>query len=663
MLSEVELKKEREYLKNTFKEISNRLNFLQSTLDSYNERTHELSKFIADNFYDMDAQEAAVQRNLLDNLNLEKAGVERALFKCEKQAERPYFGRIDFVEDFEENPESYYIGISFLDNPNGFPYVLDWRAPVSSLYYDYELGKASYTAPDGEISGEITLKRQYKVEGDNLLFAFDSSVTINDEILQDALGENSGSKMKQIVSTIQKEQNLIIRSADYQNLVVQGIAGSGKTSIALHRVAYLLYKNRLASKDIVIISPSPLFSDYISEVLPELGEQNVFTTTFEEIAKEELEGILNFESRADMLEDLLSGNIDRAKEVNYKEGEEFFQSLKTFLNEVVSLSFEAKDINLGDKKIKAETINNLYNERYKTKKPAIRIEWIADYIIDQLGDNINARALTSRVKKVLLSMFKINNITEIYLAFLSAIGMSTNIYSGKNFLHFEDVAPVLYIKDYILGTAEFKEFKFAVIDEMQDYSLIALELIAKRYPCPKTVLGDIYQSIERVLNHSYLNALCTLLNDAKLVKLAKTYRSTVEITEYCQKLIGLEGAINFHRHGEPVKTFTGENLSKTLIDECEECKTLGYKHIAIITPTMKEAEKLYFENPDLESALITDSTSELPEGVIIIPATLCKGLEFDAVISVRKEPKSYLEKNAEYITATRALHKLCVISI
>ena len=663
MLSEVELKKEREYLKNTFKEISNRLNFLQSTLDSYNERTHELSKFIADNFYDMDAQEAAVQRNLLDNLNLEKAGVERALFKCEKQAERPYFGRIDFVEDFEENPESYYIGISFLDNPNGFPYVLDWRAPVSSLYYDYELGKASYTAPDGEISGEITLKRQFKVEGDNLLFAFDSSVTINDEILQDALGENSGSKMKQIVSTIQKEQNLIIRSADYQNLVVQGIAGSGKTSIALHRVAYLLYKNRLASKDIVIISPSPLFSDYISEVLPELGEQNVFTTTFEEIAKEELEGILNFESRADMLEDLLSGNIDRAKEVNYKEGEEFFQSLKTFLNEVVSLSFEAKDINLGDKKIKAETINNLYNERYKTKKPAIRIEWIADYIIDQLGDNINARALTSRVKKVLLGMFKINNITEIYLSFLSAIGMSTNIYSGKNILHFEDVAPVLYIKDYILGTAEFKEFKFAVIDEMQDYSLIALELIAKRYPCPKTVLGDIYQSIERVLNHSYLNALCALLNDAKLVKLAKTYRSTVEITEYCQKLIGLEGAINFHRHGEPVKTFTGENLFKTLIDECEECKTLGYKHIAIITPTMKEAEKLYFENPDLESALITDSTSELPEGVIIIPATLCKGLEFDAVISVRKEPKSYLEKNAEYITATRALHKLCVISI
>ena len=664
MLSEEELKKEREYLNCTYNEVTRKLNVLQKTLDNYKERTHELSKFIADNFYDMDAQEAAVQRNLLDNLNLEKAGVERALFTCEKQAQKPYFGRIDFIDDLEKNKESYYIGIAFLDNPNGFPYVLDWRAPVSSLYYDYELGEACYNAPDGEIRGEITLKRQYKTIENELLFAFDSSVTINDEILQDALGQNSGSKMKQIVSTIQKEQNMIIRSNDFENLLVQGIAGSGKTSIALHRVAYLLYKNRIPSKDIVIISPSPLFSDYISDVLPELGEQNVFTTTFEEIAKEELDGILNFESRADMLEDLLAGNFERAKEVNYKEGAEFFESLKTFLNNVVSLSFEAKDINLGDKKVKAETINNLYNERYKTKKPSIRIEWIADYVIDQLGENVNARALTSRVKKVLLGMFKINNITEIYLAFLNAIGMNLNIFANKNTLHFEDVAPILYIKDFILGTAEFKEFKFAVIDEMQDYSLIALELISKRYPCPKTVLGDIYQSIERVLNHAYLNELSKLLNNAKLIKLAKTYRSTVEITEYSQKLIGLEGAINFHRHGAPVLELSGENLEEKLIKEIEECKNIGYKHIAIITPTMKESEKLYVENSKLEGAnLITDNTSELTEGVIIIPTTLCKGLEFDAVISVRKEPKNYLEKNAEYITATRALHRLCIVTI
>ena len=665
MLNESELNEEKKYLQKTFERLNYKIDVLNQTLENYNFRTHELSKFIAENFYDMDAQEAAVQRNLLDNLNLEKAGVEHALFKCEKQAQKPYFGRIDFVENGDSVCESCYIGISYLENPDGFPFVIDWRAPISSLYYDYELGKASYSAPDGTINGEILLKRQYKIEGEKLVFAFDSSVTINDEILQDALGQNSGSKMKQIVSTIQKEQNKIIRSNDFENILVQGIAGSGKSSIALHRIAYLLYKNKLSSKDIVIISPSSLFSDYISDVLPELGEQNVYATTFEEIAKEELDGILDFESRLDMLESLLAGNFERAKEVNYKESPEFFQSLKTFLNSFVDINFEAKDINLGDKKIKADIINNLYNERYKSKKPSVRIEWIADYVIDQLGaENKNVDAISSRIKKVLLGMFRINNITEIYITFLKMIGMKDNIFISKKTLRFEDVAPILYIKDYLLGTNQYKEFKFAVIDEMQDYSEIALDLISKRYPCPKTILGDIYQSVERILNHAYLDNLCKLLNDAKLVKLAKTYRSTKEITEYSQNLIGLSGAINFERHGDKVKVIKSQNLLEELKTEIQDCKGKAFKHIAIITPTMKEAEELYINHPELENAvLISDNTSELPDGVIILSSLLSKGLEFDAVISVRKKPENYLEKNADYIASNRALHKLCVIEV
>ncbi len=665
MLENDELEKEKVYLEKVSNTLKNKLNFLNKTYQNYSERTHELSKFIADNFYDMDAQEAAVQRNLLDNLNLEKEDVSQAIFKVSKQNERAYFGRVDFKEESEESYQKCYIGISYLENTEGFPYVLDWRAPISSVYYDYELGKAEYFAPDGKIRGDINLKRQYKVEGDKLIYAFDSSLTINDEILQNTLGQNSTSKMKEIVSTIQKEQNQIIRSSDFENLLVQGIAGSGKTSIALHRVAYLLYKNKISSKDIVIVSPSSLFSDYISDVLPELGEQNVQSTTFEEIAREELQSIINFESRADMIEDLLLGNVERAKEVSYKEGSEFFDSLKTFLNNATTLSFEAKDVNLGDKKIKADVINNLYNERYKSKIPAVRIEWIADYIIDQIElEQKNVEALSKRIKKVLLGMFKITNITEIYLTFLNAIGMSLDIFARKNVLHFEDVAPILYIKDFLLGTTQFKEVKFAIIDEMQDYSEIALSLISKRYPCPKTILGDIYQSVERILNHQYLEILARELNEAKLIKLAKTYRSTKEITEYCQNLIGLKGAINFDRHGDEVKFINSENLNFELSQEIEICKSKNFKHIAIITPTMKEAESLYINSPSLENVtLVSDLTSELPEGVIIIPSTICKGLEFDCVISVRKTPKNYLQKNTEYITATRALHRLCIIDI
>ena len=660
MLTEKQLKIEKEYLNKVTEQIDKKFALVSNSLENYKQRTKELSVFIADSFYDMDAQEVAVQRNLLDNLNIEKMSVENALFVCEKQAEKAYFGRIDFQN--EETKDSVYIGLAFLENPDGFPYVIDWRAPISSLYYDYELGSASYKTADAEISGEITLKRQYKVEGKELKYAFDSSVTISDEILQHALGQNSGSKMKEIVSTIQKEQNELIRSNDFENLLVQGIAGSGKTSIALHRVAYLLYKNKLSSKDIVIVSPSPLFSDYIADVLPELGERNVESTTFEEIAKEELEGILKFESRTEMLENLLLGNELRAREVDYKQSFEFFESLKNYLN-LVSVSFHAKKINLGDKVIEAEVIDKLYNERYKSKKPAIRIEWISDYIIDQLdARGVKAQALSNRIKKVLLGMFEINNITEIYLSFLQEIGMNTNIFCSKNVIHFEDVAPILYVKDYILGTQEQKCFKFAVIDEMQDYSPIALELIAKRYPCPKTILGDIYQSVERQLSHKYLADLKDMLGNTKLVKLAKTYRSTKQISQYCQKMIGLEGAINFERNGKQVKEYKvdGKDIESTLgkiIVGLEE-----YKHIAIITPTAKEAENLYYSLENLENiTLLSDSTSQLPTGTIIIPATLCKGLEFDVVISVRQKPSNYLAENNEYITCTRALHELYVI--
>ena len=293
MLNKEETQKEIDYLKIVSKTLADKLGDLNAKIESYTERTKELSKFISDNFYDMDAQEVASQRNFLENLGLEKVNVFNELFVTEKQAKRPYFGRIDFTEDGTDEKLKLYIGLSFLESPNpSNPYVIDWRAPISSLYYDYEVGKCKYTSSVDTINGEISLKRQYKVEGDNLIYAFDSNVTINDDILQQALGQNSSSKMKDIVSTIQKEQNEIIRTNDRTNLIVQGIAGSGKTSIALHRIAYLIYKNKIASKDIVIISPSPLFSDYIANVLPELGEQNVSETTFEEIARTELESIV-----------------------------------------------------------------------------------------------------------------------------------------------------------------------------------------------------------------------------------------------------------------------------------------------------------------------------------------------------------------------------------
>lgn len=663
MLNKEETQKEIDYLKIVSKTLADKLGDLNEKIESYTARTKELSKFISDNFYDMDAQEIASQSNFLENLGLEKVNVFNELFVTEKQAKRPYFGRIDFTEDGTDEKLKLYIGLSFLESPNrSNPYVIDWRAPISSLYYDYEVGKCKYASSTDTINGEISLKRQYKVEGDKLIYAFDSNVTINDDILQQALGQNSSSKMKDIVSTIQKEQNEIIRTNDRTNLIVQGIAGSGKTSIALHRIAYLIYKNKIASKDIVIISPSPLFSDYIANVLPELGEQNVSETTFEEIARTELENIVEFESRTDMLESLLLCQNERTSEVAYKESFEFFNSLKTFLNDIVSISFHAKDIKIGKETISKEDIDRLYNERYKTKKPSTRIDWISDYIIDRLNfTGGKAEAVERRIKRMLLEMFDINNIVELYKAFLTLIGMPTELFTENGKLKFEDVAPILYIKDYLLGTNLEKNIKYVVIDEMQDYSPIALDLILKTYPCPKTILGDIYQSVERNLTHQYLSDLENLIDNSSLVKLAKTYRSTLEISEYCQKLIGLQGAINFTRHGEPVKKLEEGDIKEQISEIIKDGKQKGYKHIAIICPSLKASEELYYKLPDVDATLLTDSTSELPEGAIIVPATICKGLEFDEVVSVRKKPGSYLDRNLEYITCTRALHELIII--
>ncbi|MDF2884099.1 MAG: hypothetical protein K0R54_4665, partial [Clostridiaceae bacterium] len=183
--------------------------------------------------------------------------------KYEKMLYSPYFGRIDFLENGDRKPEKYYIGNSNLADDNYDFLIYDWRAPVSSMFYDYEIGKANYKCPEGIIQGEITLKRQYKISNGEIQYMFDSNLNIDDEILQDILSKSADSKMKAIVTTIQREQNRVIRNEEYRNLIVQGPAGSGKTSIALHRIAYLLYKHRdkITSKNIVIFSPNEIFND------------------------------------------------------------------------------------------------------------------------------------------------------------------------------------------------------------------------------------------------------------------------------------------------------------------------------------------------------------------------------------------------------------------
>ena len=668
MIKNSELKNEKKYLDGVIDTLEDELSVVNNKIYDHERNLKETSEYISSSFYEMDDEEKASAKAMLEQLQINLISFMDYRTLLERQKESAYFGRIDFQATDETKPNPYYIGISHVIKAGvDIPLVLDWRAPLSSMYYDYELGKASYTAPMGEIKGEISLKRQYKTNDRNLIYAFDSNLTINDEILRQTLAGNADSKMKNIVATIQAEQNKIIRENEGNDLVVQGVAGSGKTSIALHRVAYILYKNKIKAKDILIISPSALFSDYISNVLPELGEQNTPKITFDEIASNELSGFVNFEPKSQMLEDIILNNDkSRLKAIQLKNSFKFFEDLKEYLNKVVSVSFKAKDIKLGKSKISASVLDNLFSEKYKTKTPAVRIEWIADYIVDQLGvSRQNEKNVFKRVKKVLFAMFEDANILSIYESFLKTQKLKLNkAQLGKDvYIGYEDMPGVLYIKNYLLGVEIQKDFKHIIIDEMQDYSPIALAMINKIFPAPKTLLGDINQTFEKELKPEYLDNLKSLQDRAKLLNLNTTYRSTMQIAMHNQSIKNLKNINNFNRIGVDVNYIKNNNNLSKKLQQITEKLSKKYESIAVITTSIKQSEDLSSVLGDF--TLITESSGEAKNKKVVVPVVYSKGLEFDAVVFIGdnnlSEEQKKLYKNIKYIACTRALHELFVV--
>ena len=668
MINNEELKSEKKYLKGVIGTLDNQLQFLNNSIYDQEKNLRETSQYISSSVYGMDAEEEAVAKQMMEQLQLAIIAFAETKELKERQRQSPYFGRIDFMADDEDVPNAYYIGIAHIgDEKYPLPLVVDWRAPLSSMYYDYELGQASYHAPQGEISGKILLKRQYKTEGENLVYAFDSSLTIGDEILRAELGKGANAKMKNIVATIQSTQNKIIRAPEGKNLIVQGVAGSGKTSIALHRVAYLLYKNKIKSSDILIISPSSLFSDYISNVLPELGEANTPKITFDEIAQNELLGIVQFESKSLMLEDIIENkNCARAKAVQEKSSFAFLEALKKYLETRVSVSFVAKDIKVGKAKIKAEEIAALYNEKYQTKTPAVRVEWIADYIVDRLDiAPQHQKAVFARVKRILFGMFQNTDVVKIYLDFLKTqkLQPQTVKIGKKMFVGYEEVAGILFVKNFLMGIEIQKHFKHIIIDEMQDYSATAMAVLDIIYPSTKTILGDINQTLERSLDKGYLKRLARLY-DATLANLETTYRSTLQIAKFSQKIIGLRGVKNFNREGEDVLVLDDDkHCAKKL---CANIKALCQKHesVAIVCQSKKIAQNVFEKIPqDLGFDLIDDASGEVKARRVVMAVAQSKGLEFDAVVYIGKESKHPIIKNIKYVACTRALHNLVVVEV
>ena len=658
-MEQLEQEKELEYLDKVISVLNNKITETQKKISDLNIEFEKIKSYYSEQYYFLDDEEIVAGG---DEMDKEEALINeeiRQLTNYRKQRLSPYFGKIDFLSNGQNN--SYYIGIFNLTNGGKIPLVCDWRAPVSSMYYDYEVGRASYAAPKGVIEGEITNKRQFKIKDSKLEYCFDSSLTINDDILQEELSKNASKKMKNIVTTIQREQNKIIR--DDENIIfVQGVAGSGKTSIALHRVAYLLYKYRkgFSSSDILIISPNYAFSDYISAVLPSLGEENILSQTFVDLAKEELSNLApSFEVREDMLDEI-TYDTTRLNEVAYKNCLDFAESLRKYLKTYLNLSFKPKDLTFGETKITAKKIDELYNKTYIQKTPAVRINWIVDYIIDKMEIDKAVDDISARIKRILYTMFDKISLLDVYADFLNNIGLKFSL-TDKNTLKYEDIAPILYIKHYMLGLNK-RNVKYLVVDEYQDHSILFYEILNDIFDCPKCVLGDINQCIEKIMTPDDEMAYAKALGAKEILTLEKAYRSTCEITNFCNQIKGINSN-PVQRHGKQVNVECCENIeneAKFIENAVKNAKK--YDTIAIICKTTHEAEKYYEYLGEIDDLSLMNENMPLSH-IMIMPVSMCKGLEFDMVIvpnATKKNYNSFLDKNFLYTACTRALHELII---
>lgn len=651
---------------------------------------------------------------LLNNTITMNEHMKRALSRNERALSKPYFGRIIFQDETLHQEESLYIGKGGISEDHIHQTVVDWRAPVANAYYENGLGKCSYQSPEGkEIPIDLQLKRTFEILDGKLIDYVDSEVVANDDLLMKYLSKNKEAVLGEIVATIQKEQNDIIRKSPFHNCIVQGVAGSGKTTVAMHRISYILYnyQERFRPEDFYIVGSNQILLNYITGVLPDLDVYGVKQMTMEQLmirllyedwdgnrytvknvsdTKDILKGTTAwFQDLMDYIRELEERTIDISNV--YLNPRQFVEGLEDGKNGVYDRTKEDKEKGLKPTLVKL--VDGGAVLRYVEQNPRISIQSKINMLNERLYAKISEEFLnngykyTEPEKKAILRSYRAyygssewkKSIFVLYNEFLqkqAAQGKLVTIPDKE--LDVYDLAALALLYKLVKETEVISEAHHIVIDEAQDFGMMiyrVLEACIKE--CTYTIMGDTSQNIHFGYGLSDWRELRKLLlqdSADSFCTLRKSYRNTIEISEFATNILK-HGNFPIYpvepiiRHGKAVSVIQAEK-NQTVIaqtaDICKEWQIQGYETIAIVTRTEREAAE--FARQLKEIIPVIDCSSEnanFGNGIMVLPVNLTKGLEFDTVLLLDPSCKDYPKDDGHakllYVAATRALHELTIL--
>lgn len=688
------------------------LSVIRNNLENYGEQVRNMRSDIdemLDHFHD-DNPELI---NLLENSITLHDHMKRALERNEKARDKPYFGRIDFYDETLEKEESLYIGKGGISIDATHQAVVDWRAPVASAYYENGLGKCSYTAPGGrQMNIDLKLKRTYEIEKGKLLDYFDSEVVANDELLTKYLAKNKQAVLNEIVATIQKEQNEIIRKSPYHNIIVQGVAGSGKTTVAMHRISFILYnyEERFKPDDFYIVGSNRILLNYITGVLPDLDVYGVRQMTMEQLFVR-----LLYEDW-DERKFCIKKSSQKCSQDSIRGTSGWFGDLKKYCDALEWQSIQRESVYLNPRQFveglrdgkagvydetdgKETDPRNLVLlvdgeavERYIQQNPKISMQNKINMLNERLMNKIKEEFLGKGVKyteaerKAILKAYRgrygsrewKGSIYALYRDFLKRqIARGKDVEIPEHAFDVYDLAALAYLYKRIKETEVISEAHHIVIDEAQDFGMMAyLVLHFCIEACTYTVMGDVSQNIHFGLGLNDWEELRKLLLSDPMDSfgiLKKSYRNTVEISGFATHILH-HGRFSSYpiepiiRHGEPVRTLQCEesNLGRKAADICRKWMEKGFDTIAVVCRSQPAADRAAEELGQYIQIMENDlETAQFGKGIMVLPVEYTKGLEFDAVLILNPTREDYPVDDGHakllYVAATRALHELCVL--